>query len=368
MKGAYKTNLYNIVLGKVNLKNDYMLNRMVMYFIVGILIYFVSIFMHELGHYLMSKLVCIKLKLFVVGPIIYMNDKKRKIFRFRLSGPLISGGFILPEINDEINDKKSLLSYTNQYIKILYGGPIFTFVIILISSLFIIENKFTVICMILLIVNWSIFITIFYSSISVYGDYCLIDLLKRKPEFVILMFSIQFSSEYPINNFIVEESELFVDKILSKCEYNNMVVALINRIIDQKIINGENLSIQCIKFKEWIFNYYFKSSKGNIMFDAKIIKVAYKFLLHEYSLTKYELKLDNYKSFDKFLTLNNYNTFKYFAMINESLRGLFSDGTGFDKKYKEYICDAGQILSKCSNYKNLLEDIMKKLGGCEKSL
>ncbi|MBW9149874.1 hypothetical protein K2F40_12990 [Clostridium sp. CM028] len=286
----------------------------------------------------MSKLVCIKLKLFVVGPSIYMNDKK------------------------------SLLSYTNQYIKILYGGPIFTFVIILISSLFIIENKFTVICMILLIVNWSIFITIFYSSISVYGDYCLIDLLKRKPEFVILMFSIQFSSEYPINNFIVEESELFVDKILSKCEYNNMVVALINRIIDQKIINGENLSIQFIKFKEWIFNYYFKSSKGNIMFDAKIIKVAYKFLLHEYSLTKYELKLDNYKNFDKFLTLNNYNTFKYFAMINESLRGLFSDGTGFDKKYKEYICDAGQILSKCSNYKNLLEDIMKKLGGCEKSL
>lgn len=89
MKGAYKTNLYNIVLGKVNLKNDYMLNRMVMYFIVGISIYFVSIFMHELGHYLMSKLVCIKLKLFVVGPIIYMNDKK------------------------------SLLSYTNQYIKIL---------------------------------------------------------------------------------------------------------------------------------------------------------------------------------------------------------------------------------------------------------
>lgn len=73
---------------------------------------------------------------------------------------------------------------------------------------------------------------------------------------------------------------MFVEKILSKYEYNNMILPLMNRIIDKKIVNEEDLSISFIKFKEWIFNCYFKSLNGNIMYDANIIKLAYKFLLH----------------------------------------------------------------------------------------
>ena len=88
-----------------------------------------------------------------------------------------------------------------------------------------------------------------------------------------------------------------------------MVLTLMNRIIDQKIVNGENLSSNFINFKEWIFNFYFKSLKGYIMYDTKIVKVAYKMLLHEYSLNKNNLKLDNYKSLEEFLTLNNYKNF-----------------------------------------------------------
>lgn len=307
----------------------------------------------------MSRLMGIRVKLFVIGPIKYINDEKK--IRFRLSGPLITGGFLLLEVGSYVNDKKSLISYSNKYIKILYGGLIATFTIICISVLFIIKNKYTDICIMVLITNWLIFISAFSRSTSVYGDYCLIDLLKRNPEFIISIFSVQFSSEYPINNFIVEEAELFVEKTLFKCEYNNMVLTLMNRIIDQKIVNGENLSSNFINFKEWIFNFYFKSLKGYIMYDTKIIKVAYKMLLHEYSLNKNNLKLDNYKSLEEFLTLNNYINFKYFYRMSESLKGLFIDRIGFNEEYKEYICDVGQILSECSNYKYLLEDIIEKL-------
>ncbi|HHT56149.1 hypothetical protein [Herbinix luporum] len=48
-------------------------------------------------------------------------------------------------------------------------------------------------------------------------------------------------------------------------------------------------------------------------------------------------------------------------MLSESLKGLFDEGTGFEPKYRDYVSDAGQILSECSNYKDLIKDIMMKL-------
>lgn len=356
-----RLNLNNIVLKIMNLKCEYILNKVGKYFLWVILIYYISIFMHELGHYLMSKLMGIRLKLFVVGPIKYINDNNEKALKFRFSGSLITGGFILPEINNEIEDRSKFYLYTNKYINILYGGPIFTFITIVISSLFIIVNKFTSISMIFLIINWSIFINIFSSSINVYGDYCLIDLLKRKPELTILMLSTQFASEYPINKFILEEAEEIVDKTLSKSEYNNMILVLINRIIDYKIINGQNLSVQCDKFKEWIFNYYFNSLRGNIFNDAKFIKVAYKILLHEYSIKKNKSILVNYEKFDKFLALNSYNNNKYLLDIHENLKDLYIRGKGFNIKFSKYVCDVGQIFSECKNYNKMLNDIINKL-------
>lgn len=314
--GVYQTKIYKLNIGKINFES------ILVYIFVGILLSNISIFVHELGHYLISKLLGINLKLFIVGPNKYIKDKNKKIIRFRFLGPLMTGGLILNEINNEVNDQSSLKLYTNKYIKILYGGPIFTLTIIIVSSIFIIANKFTIICMIVLVTNWIIFINIFYSNVNVYGDYCLIDLLKEKPEFIISTFSNQFPLEYPVNDFIIYESEVFVDKMLLNGEYNNLILALINRIIDIKIIREEKLSIESSRFKDWMFNYYFEHSTKNLMVDAKIIKVAYKLLLHEYCLTKNELKIDNYKSFKKFINLMNYNNYKYLNMLDESLKGL----------------------------------------------
>lgn len=353
--GIYKDNLYNIFFSNYNMKK-------ILTVIIGIIvIYYISIFLHELGHFIMSKLVSIDLKLFVVGPFKFMKDKNKTIFKIRLSGALMSGGFILPEINNEVKDRTSLDVYKYKYIKILFGGPLFTFVIIVVSAILIIVSKFTIICICILILNWSIFINIFYSSAVVYGDYCLINLLKEKPESIVLMFANQLSAEYPINNFIVKQCEIFVEQVLEKGEYNRLLIPVINRIVDEKIVKGQDISNECMEFKAWIFNCYFNSSSKDLMLDAKIIKLAYKFLLHEYSLTKDKLKLDNYESFQNFLKTRNYDKAKYFSILSKSLKILFEEKNGFDDSYKIYICDAGQILSECDNYKKLVEDILKRL-------
>lgn len=74
---VYKTVLLKIILGKLSFESNYTVNRILIYFLYGVLIYYISIFIHELGHYTMSRLMGIRVKLFVIGPIKYINDEKK---------------------------------------------------------------------------------------------------------------------------------------------------------------------------------------------------------------------------------------------------------------------------------------------------
>jgi len=329
--------------------------------LISILLYYVSVFLHELGHCFFMKLFGWKIKLFVSGPLIYLNDEPQKRIRLRFSGILMNGGFVLPKINNQVFDEFSLEQYKKEYIKVLYGGPCLTLLIILLGTLFILLNKNSLIGVLLLIINWPIFINLFSNDKNVFGDIALADFIKRDSNDISFTFHNCFWTEYPLNNFIVGKSELFLDSMLSNGYYNELAFAVIDSILIDKIIKSQDLGKEVVEFEKWLFNNSEAFMKENILFQIKIIKIYYKFLFHQYALDKNSLNLEYYHKFMRFVKLNPlYPNSQYLKILSENINDLYLAKACFNSKYNKHICDLSSILANCSNYINMTKEFESK--------
>jgi Peptidase family M50. len=333
-----------------------------LFFILGVILYYFSIFIHEAGHYIVLKALRYKLKLFVIGPIIYIkNNKSYKLKRNR-SGLLLFGGCVMPEINDIICDELSLNKCVKQYIKLLYGGIWGTIALIVSSSIFILINKYTVINLIILIINWAILINSFSNDNLVFGDYCLIELLKSRPYYLVAFFQNNLATEYPLNSFVKTKMDNFLERILLKREYNELILSLIDKILDDYIIEQKMLTEELERFKNWVFDNYGQFNKVNKSLIISIIKSSYKFLLHEHSIGMSREFLCNYKKFENYLSNNeNFKRYEYIKRMINTLQVL-EKNEGFlelDSKYP--ISDLEDLLKDCDNYNKKIILIISKL-------
>lgn len=112
----YKTYLFST--------NNYIVIQICIFLILLEILFYFSIFLHELGHCLVLKRAGYQIKAFVVGPFVLINNDGHKRLRIRFSGVLMKGGFVLPAISNKIVDEKSCEKYISDYINFLYGGHI----------------------------------------------------------------------------------------------------------------------------------------------------------------------------------------------------------------------------------------------------
>ncbi len=326
------------------------------------ILYYFSVIIHELGHFITIKMMGLKLKLFVAGPLIYIVNQRESRVKIRRFGTLIMGGCVLPQINNILFDKLELDSLNNKYIKILYGGIFATFLMVLISMISIILKVGILNSLSVLIINWAILINVFNIDNNVYGDFVLINLLKKRSEMIIFVLLNNYCAEYPLNKFLVEQAEEVATKFLSKSKFNELSLALIDRIVNISIIKHEKLNSEFLEYKYWIFNNYFDSEGMNFNLNLQMIKLGYKFLLHEYSLNKEKTQKENYLKFKRYIMKNNYcERSVYFQKLIYSIEGMYERNEKFDIKYKGLICDLDDLLDKCENYNNMIKGIIKRL-------
>ena len=82
--------------------------RSLFFIFLVIILYYTSILIHEAGHYVVLKALGYKVKLIVVGPLIYTKNDNRHSLKRNSSGMLMLGGCVIPEINSVIYDESSL--------------------------------------------------------------------------------------------------------------------------------------------------------------------------------------------------------------------------------------------------------------------
>jgi hypothetical protein len=121
-----------------------------------ILLYHLSILIHEIGHALTLNILRFKVKIFKVGPIKYINNADKGKIVFNKNGLFLGGGYVIPEINESIYDEITLNKFGKEYIYFIYSGIIITIAVIIISCIFIIFNKVVFLSLLLLIINWQI--------------------------------------------------------------------------------------------------------------------------------------------------------------------------------------------------------------------
>lgn len=319
-----------------------------------------------MGHFIVLKVLGYRIGLIVVGPFIYTKNSKRSSLTFNLSGQLIFGGCVIPEINDKIYDEVSLDISAKQYIKVLFGGVFGTIALVILSGILIIFNKYNAVGVILLIINWLVLINTFQNSNLVFGDYCLISLIKSSPCYLVSLLLNNLALEHPMNTFVKIKMSELLDRIISNEQYNELLLSLAEKVLDEYIIEGNPLDKSMSDLKHWVFNNYQLLDEGNFPLRIAIIKASYKFLLYEYSIGKHNDFIEDYKKFKEYLIkyeqLKRYDDIK--RMMN-TLKEIEEKGSlkGFNSEY--IISDLENLLSNCDNYTVRTKVIIEKLLSCK---
>lgn len=320
-----------------------------------------SVLLHELGHGIYLKIAGYKIKIFKVGPIKYINNRKEPRLFFNRAGFLLIGGYVTPEVNNVLIDEESLDKFSKDYIKFILSGIIVTILIIISSSILIILNKAVLINLSIILVNWPILIDSLNNEASRYGDIYVVKLLKEKPEYHLVALQNNLILEYPLNIYLRTRMETFLNSSIKEEEYNELILGLADKLIDEYIIEEKELSAELENLKKWVFHSY-EGTEENYVPVMSRIKLSHKLLLHGYIMKK-ERELQNHynKLLSYFETNERLKDNDFSKVIMDTLKPLYEEGSLEDSNFKPFISDLRFLAGECENYKKKIALIANKL-------
>ena len=350
---------------KENINNLNMENIPMILGLIIIVVTFIghlSVFVHELGHAIYLKIAGYKIKIFKAGPLKYINNAKgRKVF-FDKTGLIIIGGYVTPEINSVLKDQESFDKFTKQYIKFIFSGIIVTIFIMITSSILLILNKAVFINLLIVLINWPMLIKSLNNEASNYGDFYVINLLREKPEYVCAVLQNNLMTEYPLNSFLKAKIEKFLNYSINAENYNELVLGLADKIVDEYIIEEKELSFQLEKLKQWIFGSYERDEEEACIPTIVKIKISHKLLLHEYVMKKKDGFQDNYNKLLSYLPKMKLSPYyEFIKIIMNTLKQLYEEGGSVDLDFKFFISDLEFSVSECENYQEKIALIGNRL-------
>lgn len=300
--------------------------------------------------------------IFKVGPIKYINNSSNKKIAFNRLGLFLMAGYVTPEVNEVIYDESSLAKFEKQYIRFIFSGIIITIIIMIIASILLVFNKLIILNLLIVIFNWPILIKALDNENLSYGDFYLINLLKNKPDYICAVLQNNLVVEYPLNYFIVTKIENFLNTSINTEDYDDLILGLADKVLDEYIIEEKKLNYELGKLKEWVFNCYESVSSSNIVSIISIIKVSHKFLLYLYALKMKSEFTHNYNKMWTYLSkseplINN----KFIGRIMSTLKYLYEDRNLLDEDFKYIISDLEFMVSESDNYRRKVSLIVDRL-------
>lgn len=312
---------------------------------IMILTFYISITLHELGHFFAFILNGIQIRMLTISIFSFIFDGEK--WRLRLNRNNIGvGGIAVPNltvISNEEEFKKAQKGYANAII----AAPMVTLLLAIIGALLLLINflKYRIINPYLLIfggtlllINMFLFFTCFAKSEAVYGDFSAYSLYKNDDFFAALMmyqyamFSIDYENTR-INNSYLKEILLrgFEERVKDR-KTDLFTVSCATTFIDEYLIG---IMDELPKSIVYYIDYYYENK--NQIIEKQETEQHRLLLLHiAYYFEKegeHEKAVDIYDSFIK--TLSKSPVFDYWKIQGEQII--------FKKDNSKYLLDKKNI-------------------------
>lgn len=323
---------------------------------------YISIFFHELGHAICLRILSYKIGIFKAGPIKYINNRyNRKVFFDKL-GLFIIEGYVTPKVNDVIYEELSFDKFVKHYIRFIFSGIIVTIIITISAAILLVFNKFAIFNLLILIFNWPVLIKSLDNQRLSYGDFYLINLLKNKPDYICAGLQNNLVLEYPLNPFLITKIEKFLNDSINKQEYNDLILGLADKVLDEYIIEEKKLSYELERLKEVVFNSYESFDNCNLGSIISIIKVSHKFLLYMHAFNLKSEFIDNFNKIWTYLSEEeSLEKNEYIRKVMSTLKYLKEDGNLLEADFEYIISDFEFIANESDNYRRKVALIVDRL-------
>ncbi|MSS44241.1 hypothetical protein FYJ27_11045 [Anaerosalibacter bizertensis] len=312
---------------------------------IMILTFYISITLHELGHFFAFILNGIQIRMLTISIFSFIFDGEK--WRLRLNRNNIGvGGIAVPNltvISNEEEFKKAQKGYANAII----AAPMVTLLLAIIGALLLLINflKYRIINPYLLIfggtlllINMFLFFTCFAKSEAVYGDFSAYSLYKNDDFFAALMmyqyamFSIDYENTRINNNYLKEILLRGFEERAKDRKTDLFTVSCATTFIDEYLIG---IMDELPKSIVYYIDYYYENK--NQIIEKQETEQHRLLLLHiAYYFEKegeHEKAVDIYDSFIK--TLSKSPVFDYWKIQGEQII--------FKKDNSKYLLDKKNI-------------------------
>ena len=223
--------------------------------LISIILFYISISLHEIGHFVIFKIYGYKLLCFKVGPICLINNNGS--IEIKIDKKNIFSGATIPRLKDKFEKIYDVNNFSEEIKRSLFGGIIVNLILIIISfiiSLNIANNETQMYLHIIQFVNLYAIACSMYKKYDLYGDLIAIKLIFQDKEFSVNYFTNSIKIEKGTNKILVREMEKYICRKLENGQYNTLICNDIIVLLEEYILNNYNIPNEINKFNDWLLN------------------------------------------------------------------------------------------------------------------
>jgi hypothetical protein len=216
-----------------------------------LLIYLLSIFLHEMGHLFMAKRYGYPFRIFKAGGILAFNNSFRKI-NIKPS-QFLTSGFVMLNYNEVITSRHHLSKFIkNDFKYIALGGMFVNFSLVIIGILFMLHTKTIEFGYLLLCYNIMILIAqlVHPSDLTRYW------FIHKNPRKAAVVFTEELSINWKVNPFLEGLFDSYIEELLSTKTFDQHLLAIIQRIIESNLIHHQENSKEIDRFIIWFRDHF----------------------------------------------------------------------------------------------------------------
>ncbi len=216
-----------------------------------LLIYLLSVFLHEMGHLFMAKRYGYPFRIFKAGGIIAFNNSFRKITV--KPSQFLTSGFVMLNYNEVITSRKNLSQFIkNDFKYIALGGMFVNFSLVIIGILLMLHTKTIEFGYLLFCYN----IMILIAQLLQPSDLTRYWFIKKNPGKAAVVFTEELSTNWKVNPFLEELFDSYIEESLSTNKYDQHLLAIIQRIIESNLIHHQENSKEIDRFIIWFGDHF----------------------------------------------------------------------------------------------------------------
>ncbi|AJA47391.1 peptidase family M50 [Clostridium pasteurianum DSM 525 = ATCC 6013] len=231
-----------------------------------IIILYMSIFIHELGHLVIARIYKYDLKFFCAGPFFILKDKGKLKFKIKITAFLFGGATGI-DLQASVKSEEDFIKLKKEFKSFLLGGCIFNGLFAIIGTFLMLNNTTIDVGFIIVLIN----ILSIIGCIFPLGDIEKIIILNKNSEHIFLFMQNDLSINYAVNDFYREKIVDFVNIRLMAGQYNYDVLTCMLSLIEYNIVHHKPQPEEFNRFLYWlIHNHETLKSQHKFLIRHKI--------------------------------------------------------------------------------------------------